>query len=60
MDSLFDEPGEFPRERLAAAVSALARENVFVGTSSWKYEGWIGQVYTAPVFDARAILAEAL
>ena len=27
------------------AVAALAQRNVFVGTSSWKYPGWIGQLY---------------
>ena len=27
------------------AVAALARRNIFVGTSSWKYPGWIGQLY---------------
>ena len=60
MDSLFDEPGEFPRERLAAAVSALARENVFVGTSSWKYEGWIGQVYTRSRYLTRGRFSQRL
>ena len=24
----------------------LARQGIYVGTSSWKYEGWIGQIYT--------------
>jgi len=36
----------FPREELKDAVAALAREQVFVGTSSWKYEGWLGMLYT--------------
>ena len=27
------------------AVAALAQRNIFVGTSSWKYPGWIGQLY---------------
>ncbi|MFT4551018.1 MAG: hypothetical protein ACI9UA_000139 [Pseudoalteromonas tetraodonis] len=27
------------------AIAALAERNVFVGTSSWKYPGWIGQLY---------------
>ncbi len=27
------------------AVAALAGRNVYVGTSSWKYPGWIGQLY---------------
>ena len=36
----------FPRETLATATHALARDNrLFLGTSSWKYEGWLGQIY---------------
>lgn len=26
-------------------LSALAREHIYLGTSSWKYEGWLGQLY---------------
>jgi len=43
--SLFDEPSEFDRQRLSARLAALASENIFIGTSSWKYEGWLGQIY---------------
>jgi len=31
---------EFPRAELAKAVAVLTQQNVYVGTSSWKYEGW--------------------
>ncbi len=44
--SLFEEPSDFDRRRLSARLSALATDNVFIGTSSWKYEGWIGQIYS--------------
>jgi uncharacterized protein YecE (DUF72 family) len=44
--SLFDEPQEFDRERLRARLAALAAQSIFIGTSSWKYEGWIGQIYS--------------
>ncbi|HTW64746.1 MAG TPA: DUF72 domain-containing protein [Bryobacteraceae bacterium] len=44
--SLFDEPQSFDRERLRARLAALAAAGVFLGTSSWKYEGWLGQIYT--------------
>ncbi len=44
--SLFEEPQEFDRRRLSARLSALAAQNVFIGTSSWKYEGWLGQIYS--------------
>jgi hypothetical protein len=36
----------FPREELRAGLAALAGEQIFVGTSSWKYEGWLGLLYT--------------
>jgi uncharacterized protein YecE (DUF72 family) len=35
----------FDRDRMRAAAGALAREGVFIGTSSWKYPGWRGQLY---------------
>jgi uncharacterized protein YecE (DUF72 family) len=41
---MIDEP--FPREELAAKVSALAERGMYVGTSSWKYEGWLGLLYS--------------
>jgi uncharacterized protein YecE (DUF72 family) len=43
---LFEEPFEIDRARLSAKLAALASENIFIGTSSWKYEGWIGQIYS--------------
>jgi uncharacterized protein YecE (DUF72 family) len=47
---LFDPPeasGEtqFDRPALAAGLSTLARDGIFIGTSSWKYEGWLNQIY---------------
>ncbi|HWQ56406.1 MAG TPA: DUF72 domain-containing protein [Bryobacteraceae bacterium] len=50
---LFDEPPAFDRARLAERVRALARENIFIGGSSWKYEGWFGQVYTQSNYLAK-------
>jgi uncharacterized protein YecE (DUF72 family) len=44
--SLFEEPQRFDRAGLSSRLSALAAENIFIGTSSWKYEGWFGQIYT--------------
>ena len=44
--SLFDPPPSFDRARLAASLKKLAAEGVWIGTSSWKYEGWLGQIYT--------------
>ncbi len=37
-----------PRVRpLAAQLWELAERGIYLGTSSWKYPGWLGQVYTA-------------
>ena len=48
--SLFDppepEPTRFDRDRLAGTLRSLAGEGILIGTSSWKYAGWMGQVYT--------------
>jgi uncharacterized protein YecE (DUF72 family) len=46
--SLFDLP-----RPLAPKLSELARRNVYIGTSSWKYEGWLGQIYTPERYMVR-------
>jgi uncharacterized protein YecE (DUF72 family) len=51
--SLFDESGGFDRERLAGSLAALAQRKVLVGGSSWKYDGWLGQVYTRERYTTR-------
>ncbi len=43
---LFDEPPGFNRKLLAERLQALAQEQIYIGGSSWKYEGWLGQIYT--------------
>jgi uncharacterized protein YecE (DUF72 family) len=55
---LFDEPVQFDRERLHRKLAALATQNVFIGTSSWKYEGWIGQIYSRDLYLARGRFSE--
>jgi uncharacterized protein YecE (DUF72 family) len=35
----------FDRDKMKGAAAALASESVFIGTSSWKYPGWQGQLY---------------
>ena len=50
---LFDERPPFDRERLAATLAALAAQRILIGTSSWKYEGWMGQIYTRERYLAR-------
>ncbi len=57
--SLFDEPGAFDRDALAARLKALAGQGIFIGGSSWKYEGWIGQVYTRERYLARGRFSQS-
>jgi uncharacterized protein YecE (DUF72 family) len=45
--SLFDADEPPPMAaRLGPALRALAERGVYFGTSSWKYEGWLGSIYT--------------
>jgi uncharacterized protein YecE (DUF72 family) len=50
---LFDEPGTFDRDRLAERLRALRAEGIYIGGSSWKYEGWLGQIYSRERYLAR-------
>ena len=50
---LFEEPGGFDRDALAARLRGLASQNVYIGGSSWKYEGWLGQVYSRERYLSR-------
>ncbi len=52
-DSLFDEQPSFDRDRFAERLAALAREGIFIGGSSWKYEGWLGQIYSRSRYLSR-------
>ncbi|MEO8097694.1 MAG: DUF72 domain-containing protein [Acidobacteriota bacterium] len=51
--SLFEEPSTFDRAGLADRLRALAQENIWIGTSSWKYEGWLGQIYSRERYVTR-------
>src|SRR4051812_34142483 len=35
----------FDRNKMALTAAQLAAQGVFIGTSSWKYPGWRGQLY---------------
>jgi Uncharacterized conserved protein len=52
---LFDEPdpNRFDREALSEKLRQLASERIYIGGSSWKYEGWLGQVYTPERYFTR-------
>src|SRR5579862_8104458 len=51
--SLFDEPSSFDRAGLARRLGDLSAQNIFIGGSSWKYEGWLGQIYSASRYSTR-------
>ncbi len=46
---LFEQPGS----PLAEKLHVLAGEGIFLGTSSWKYEGWMGQIYHEESYRTR-------
>ena len=50
---------DFPRHDLAEKVAALAAAGIYVGTSSWKYEGWLGLIYTPERYRTRGQLSRA-
>jgi uncharacterized protein YecE (DUF72 family) len=57
---LFDLDGPTPppprpaqAERLGPKLRRLAEQGVYFGTSSWKYEGWLGTVYTPERYEVR-------
>jgi uncharacterized protein YecE (DUF72 family) len=39
------------------AAAQLASKGVFIGTSSWKYEGWLGQLYSPERYEYRGKVA---
>ena len=49
----------FDRERMAERVADLAVQGVYVGTSSWKYPGWLGQLYDSRRYEWRGKFAES-
>ena len=50
---------DFPRTELTQAVTSLAQLGIFVGASSWKYEGWLGLIYTPERYMTRGKLSRA-
>jgi uncharacterized protein YecE (DUF72 family) len=53
--SLFDSPDDRPAQAasLAPRLHALAGQGIYFGTSSWKYEGWVGSIYSAERYTTR-------
>ena len=49
MATLFDPPPS----KLATRLNELRERNIWIGTSSWKYEGWLGQIYSGERYLTR-------
>ena len=47
----------FDREQIKTKAAELAAQGVFLGTSSWKYEGWLNQLYTSGRYEYRGKVA---
>lgn len=43
---------------LVQALDRLAKRGVYLGTSSWKYPGWLGQVYDQQLYQVRGRFSE--
>jgi len=59
LNSLFDEFDEPAPQaaRLAPALKSLAERGVYFGTSSWKYDGWLGSIYSPDRYLTRGKLS---
>lgn len=47
----------FDRGNITPKLAELAQRGVYIGTSSWKYEGWLGQLYTPSRYEYRGKVA---
>ena len=56
---LFDEPSSFDRAGLATRLEVLREKKIWIGTSSWKYEGWLDQIYTRDRYLTRGRFSRA-
>lgn len=52
------DPAAFDRVGLERQLAGLAQAGVYVGTSSWKYPGWCGQLYDAARYAYRGKFAQ--
>jgi hypothetical protein len=51
--NLFESVPTFDRQSRVAKIRTLAERKIFIGTSSWRYEEWLGQVYTPERYFTR-------
>ena len=50
---LFDPPPSFDKAAVARRLRTLADQDIWIGTSSWKYEGWLDQIYSRERYYTR-------
>ncbi len=50
----------FDRDRLRDRLNELAARGIFIGGSSWKYEGWLGQIYSRSRYQVRGRFSKKL
>lgn len=62
MDTLFDvdEKPAFDRDKLRERLNTLAARGIYIGGSSWKYEGWLGQIYSRARYQVRGRFSKKL
>jgi uncharacterized protein YecE (DUF72 family) len=60
VDTLFDDPSAFDSDALAARLKDLALRHIYIGGSSWKYEGWLGQIYSRGNYLVRGRFSQKL
>jgi uncharacterized protein YecE (DUF72 family) len=54
----FDDPLPPQAARLAPKLRSLAERGIYFGTSSWKYEGWLGSIYSEERYLTRGKLSK--
>src|SRR5690349_1924109 len=59
--SSFNTAGELAPQaaRLGPRLRALAERRIYFGTSSWKYDGWLGSIYSADRYQTRGKFSRA-
>ena len=50
MPGLFDEPSSFDRDAFRDRLRSLAADRIYIGGSSWRYEGWLDQIYDRSLY----------
>ncbi len=48
----------FDRDQMKERAASLAAKGVYIGTSSWKYDGWMNQLYSPARYEYRGKVAK--